>query len=208
MGEFVDLPRWKRREHFELYRATAQPFFSLTVEVDVTGAYDRSRDPAAPPFLVTTLHATMQAARETPAFSLRVRGNGVWAHDTMRLSTTVLRADDTFDFAVFEPRATLEAFATQATAEFARAKRPGPLTLPDDDDIIYHSTIPWLRFTAFTNAINTGADSIPRIVFGKRVVTGSRMVMPVAVEVHHAVVDGVDVARFIERFENRLQTRD
>jgi chloramphenicol O-acetyltransferase len=28
--------------------------------------------------------------------------------------------------------------------------------------------------------------------------------MPVAVEVHHAVVDGLDVARFMERFQHAL----
>jgi chloramphenicol O-acetyltransferase len=30
------------------------------------------------------------------------------------------------------------------------------------------------------------------------------MTMPVAVEVHHALVDGLDVARFFERFADHL----
>ena len=28
--------------------------------------------------------------------------------------------------------------------------------------------------------------------------------MPLAIEVHHALVDGLDVARFLERFEDDL----
>ena len=59
--------------------------------------------------------------------------------------------------------------------------------------------LPWLRFTAYTNAL-PGGDSIPRIVFGRATREGRRMKMPVAVEVHHALVDGLDVARFFERF--------
>lgn len=204
MGEFLDLAAWKRREHFELFRRTAQPFFSVTVDVDVTAAYDRSSLPDAPSFFVSVLHSTMRAARETPAFCLRVRGDRVWSHDTLRLSTTVMRSDETFGFAVFEPRPTLEEFAGHAAPEIERVKRPGPLTLPTGDDIVYHSTLPWFRFSAFTNAIDTGADSIPRIVFGKRVADGRRWMMPVAVEVHHAVVDGVDVASFIERLQTGL----
>ena len=33
------------------------------------------------------------------------------------------------------------------------------------------------------------------------------MTMPVAVEVHHALVDGLDVARFFERFGQRVRQR-
>lgn len=204
MGEFLDLATWKRREHFELFRRTAQPFFSTTVEVDVSAIFERTREPNSPPFLVSMLHWTMKAARETPAFCLRLRGDQVWSHEALRLSTTVMRPDETFGFAVFEPRQTLEEFAGHAVPEIERARRVGPLTIPTGDDIVYHSTLPWFRFTAFTNAINTGADSNPRIVFGQRVADGSRWMMPVAVEVHHAVVDGVDVAKFLERLEVSL----
>jgi len=47
-------------------------------------------------------------------------------------------------------------------------------------------------------------DSIPRIVFGRCVREGKCMKMPVSVEVHHALVDGLDVARFYERFAANL----
>ena len=205
MGEYIDVSRWKRREHFELYRQSTQPFFSVTVEADVTAAYERSRAKDAPSFYALVLYSMMRAAHDTPAFRLRVRDDKVFSHDALRLSTTVLRDDDTFAFALFAPAPTLASFVAQAERELPRAKRIGSLTLPKGDDIIYHSTLPWLRFTSFANAKHTGADSIPRIVFGKRSRDGARLTMPVAVEVHHAVVDGVDVARFIERFEAVLK---
>ena len=44
------------------------------------------------------------------------------------------------------------------------------------------------------------------MVFGKWVASGDRMVMPVAVEVHHAVVHGLDVARFYEQLQARLSS--
>jgi chloramphenicol O-acetyltransferase type A len=74
---------------------------------------------------------------------------------------------------------------------------------PGEDDIVYQSSLPWLRFTSFTNAIG-GGDSIPRIVFGKCEIQGRRFLMPMSVEVHHALVDGLDVARFVERFQDEL----
>src|SRR4051794_13736598 len=111
MAAYIDISQWKRREHFELYRRTAQPFFGVTVEVDVTDAYERSRAAGAPSFFVTLVHVLMRSAQETPAFRLRVRGDRVFSHDALRLSTTVLRDDETFGFAVFDPAPTLEAFA-------------------------------------------------------------------------------------------------
>jgi chloramphenicol O-acetyltransferase type A len=46
----VELKTWKRRQHYELFRKYRQPFFSLTVEVDVTTLWDRSRATAGPHF--------------------------------------------------------------------------------------------------------------------------------------------------------------
>jgi chloramphenicol O-acetyltransferase type A len=206
VGHFLDIPSWKRREHFELFRGMAQPFFSVAVDVDVTALYGRSRAKDGPSFFVTSLFNVMRAARETPAFCLRARGDRVWVHHALHMSTTVMRDDDTFAFAVFAPHESLVAFDESARVEIERARRATSLTIPTGDDIVYHSTLPWLRFTAFKNALG-GTDTIPRVVFGKRFRDGDRWRMPVAVEVHHALVDGLDVARFIERLQSGLNER-
>ena len=58
--------------------------------------------------------------------------------------------------------------------------------------------------SAFSNAM-ARRDSIPRVVFGKCVPDGGRVVMPVALEVHHAVVQGRDAARFYERLQRAFE---
>jgi chloramphenicol O-acetyltransferase type A len=47
-------------------------------------------------------------------------------------------------------------------------------------------------------------DSIPRIVFGKFAKHGERTVMPISVEVHHALMDGLHVGRYLNRLEEVL----
>jgi chloramphenicol O-acetyltransferase type A len=65
--------------------------------------------------------------------------------------------------------------------------------------------IPWVAFTSFAHARRHGTeDSVPKIVFGKRHERGGRHRMPVSVEVHHALVDGLHVGRFFEGFQERL----
>jgi len=205
MGHQIDLAGWKRREHFEVFRNFANPFFSVCAEVDASATRRACEGPNAPSFFLATVFLALRAANEIDAFRIRVRGDGAFIHDSVSITPTVLRGDDTFGFSRLEPAPTFPEFAARSTGVVAAAKEIKPLlTILPDDDVIYHSTLPWLRFTSFSNALDGAKDSVPRIVFGKCVNDGGRWPMPVGVEVHHAVVDGLDVARFFEKFQAGL----
>ena len=49
------------------------------------------------------------------------------------------------------------------------------------------------------------ADSNPRITFGKCVEQDGKACLPVNLTVHHALADGLHVARFFEAFEQRTR---
>ena len=206
MSGLIDLRNWKRRDHYLWFRKYERPFFSATVDVDVTDVWNRSRKARAPSFFLSSVFLMLKAANDVEAFRLRLRTRGVWRHDRVAVGPTIMRPDDTFGFVRFEPATSLNQFAERGQAAIAHAmarKRLGPAKKVTDD-IVFHSVLPWLRFTSFTNALPGRGDSIPRIVFGRCAREGTRMKMPVAVEVHHALVDGLDVARFFERFSGYL----
>jgi chloramphenicol O-acetyltransferase type A len=204
----IDLKQWKRREHFLLFRNYAQPFFSVCVEVDVTRLWHACRQPGHPSFFLASLYLMLKAANDIEAFRLRLRKRRVWMHDRVAVGPTIARADDTFGFARLELTDTLARFAIDGETAIAQIREAPGLESGkgQDDAIIFHSTLPWCRFTSFANALPGGDDSIPRIVFGKCVAEAESMKMPVAIEVHHALVDGADVAKFLERFQTALAT--
>jgi chloramphenicol O-acetyltransferase type A len=206
LSGLIDLKNWKRRDHYEWFRKYAQPFFSVTVDVDVTSVWSASRKRGAPSFFLSSVFYMLKAANDVEAFRLRLRARGVWRHDRVAVGPTIMRTDDTFGFVRLEPAASLAAFTARGKAAIAEAASRNVLAPSKQatDDIVFHSVLPWLRFTSFTNALSGGDDSIPRIVFGRCVRNGRRMKMPVAVEVHHALVDGLDVARFFDRFNGYL----
>ena len=148
----------------------------------------------------------LSAANDVEAFRLRLRARRVWRHDRVAVGPTILRPDETFAFVRLEPAGTVNEFAARGEAAIAKAVRQRRLRSPGKtaDDIVFHSVLPWMRFTSLTNALPGRGDSIPRVVFGRCAPEGRRMKMPVAVEVHHALVDGLDVARFFERFTGYL----
>ena len=205
-GGPIDVRKWKRRDHYLWFRRYEQPFFSVTVEVDVTAGWNASRRRTAPSFFLTSLFLMLSAANAVEAFRLRLRPRGVWRHDRVAVGPAIMRTDETFGFVRLEPAGTLREFASRGRAVIAAAEGRSGLVSNSlaGDDIIFHSVLPWLRFTSATNALPGKGDSIPRILFGRCVREGKRMKMPVCVEVHHALVDGLDVARFFERFAANL----
>lgn len=205
VGHYIDLDRWSRRSHFLLFRGYDRPHFSVTAEVDVSALYAASRQPRGPSFILGVLFAALHAANAIEAFRLRIREDRVWSHAAVGIGCTVLRPDRTFGFAYFPHERSFARFAAQGRIEIERSRAdPGLLDARAHDDSWIHGTVlPWIRFTSFTNA-HRREDSVPKLTFGQRHATGGAWHMPVAVEVHHALVDGIDVAEFLERFRDNL----
>lgn len=201
-GHFVELEKWKRRDHFELYRHFTNPFFSICAEVDVTEVWKQSRSADGPSFFLASIFLALRAANAVEALRTRVHGDRPWVHDQVSITPTVMRADQTFGFTRLEPAGSYREFAAKSAEIVRKACEIQPLVVPHStDDVIYQTTLPWIRFTSFSNALAGEGDSVPRVAFGKCSQDGKRWVLPVCVEVHHAVVDGFDVASFLEKLE-------
>ena len=166
-GGPIDLRKWKRRDHYLWFRKYEQPFFSVTVDVDVTAAWNASRRRAAPSFFLTSLFLMLNAANAVEAFRLRLRPRGVWRHDRVAVGPTIMRPDETFGFVRLEPAGTLREFASRGRAVIAAAEGQSGLVSNRlaGDDIVFHSVLPWLRFTSvYQRAARQGRlDSAHRV---------------------------------------------
>lgn len=208
MPHELDLATWPRRQHFELFRAYEQPFFNLSAEVDVTRLVELSAAPGGPSFFLASLFLSLSAANEIEPFRYRLRGERVMVHEVVHGGSTVLLPDETFTFAYFDYRPDFPRFAAAASRVLEEVRQdPGALRPSDErDDLLHYSVIPWVSFTSFAHARRRRADdSVPKVVFGKHRPAGERRKMPVSVEVHHALMDGLHVGRFYERFQELLE---
>ena len=204
MSTMIDLNHWPRRAAFEHFRRLGQPFFSLCARVDVSGLDARIASVTGATRFLAYHHAALCAVNAIDAFRMRLDGEGVRLHERAHGSTTLLKDDDTVAFADLPFDADFGRFVASALPAIAAA-RAAPFALGQDTEAaVYMTTIPWLDFTQFTHALPADpADSVPRFAFGK-IVNGS---MPVAVEVHHALVDGLHVGRFYAAMEDALNAR-
>jgi len=129
----------------------------------------------------------------------------VIVHDVINGGTTVLLPNETFTYAYFNYRENFDEFVTAAAEAINRVRSEGALKPTMRYDLIYFTTLPWISFTSFAHARTPGrGESIPRIAFGKFFDENGRTLLPISVEVHHALMDGLHVGRFIMRMEEEL----
>ena len=203
----LDLSTWNRREHFAFYRGYDNPYFNLCAPVDVTRLLERCRSEEGPSFFLASLWASLTAVNEIEELRYRIRGDDVVVHGIVHGGSTVLVPDGTFRFGYFDYDPDFWTFAEGAGSVLERVRAEmGPLEArPERDDMIHYSIIPWVAFTSFSHARRWGTvDSVPKVVFGRHHRDGDIDRMPVSVEVHHALVDGLHVGRFFERFQHHL----
>jgi len=199
MPHYLDLDAWPRRSQFEFYRDFDNPFFNVCVDVDVRTLKHWCGERGAS-FFLASLYASQRATEAVPNFRYRLEGNQVRVQDRCVPGSTVLRDNETFGFGYFQPADTFDAFAEIGQEVIADVKSGNDLEdRPDDGDVIHYSVLPWLSFTSFSHARDWGTeDSVPKIVFGKYEARNGTLMMPVSIAVHHALMDGLHVGRYVE----------
>lgn len=200
----IDQTNWPRREQFELFKTFGSPYFSITADVDIT-AYRHSL-PQGGRFTIGLVHALAAAANAVPEFRQRIRGADIIEFETVHPSIIVLNEEEAFRFCAFPFTANYAKFAKDAPALMVRAQAATSLfDFKDQDDFLFLTGLPWISFTGVMHAAPTQApDSVPRIAWGKYRELGGRTMMPLNVQVHHALVDGIHVSRFYAKVEEIL----
>jgi len=202
----IDQATWPRRRLFEFFRAMDVPYASLCAQVDVTRLHQGAKERGIS-FTVALVHALATAANAVPEFRQRIRGEDVIEHEVVPPSLTVLAEGDVFGFCHIPYSPDFAAFAAAAERAIGRAKTEASLEdEPGRDDLLFLTGIPWVSFTALSYPMSLRpADSIPRIAWGRFFPQGSRLLMPLSVQAHHALVDGVHTGRFYARVEEELR---
>jgi chloramphenicol O-acetyltransferase type A len=196
----IDLESWARREHFEIFRTFRQPHFSICAEVDMTAVVPevQRRDVSLNTLII---YVVARAANDVPELRLRIRGDRVVEHDVVHPASTVMAGDDLFTFAFFEFNPDFEVFTAEVARVTARVQEePSLEDPPGRDDLLFMTAIPWVAFTSFEHPMTGDPDdAIPRFAWGRCRRSGERHTMPLNLQIHHALGDGLHAGHFYER---------
>ena len=201
----INLETWPRREHFRLFSAYDYPHGSLCANVDLTRFYPVVKQRGLS-FTVATVYVLARAANEIPEFRQRIRAGQVVEHEIVHLATTILAGEDLFSFCAIDYSEDFSLFAAGAAERIAYVQEhPTVESDPGQDDLFYMTAIPWVSFTGLMHPLDLHpVDSVPRIAWGKFFEEGEFLKMPLSVQAHHALVDGVHMGRFYEKVQDYL----
>ncbi|HMV14485.1 MAG TPA: chloramphenicol acetyltransferase [Chitinophagales bacterium] len=202
MKKRIDIDNWNRKEHFLFFSKFEEPFFGVTIKVDCTSAYKKAKEKGVS-FFLYYLYRALKAANDVENFRYRIIENQVFEFEKVNASPTINRPNGTFGFAYMDYFEDEKYFYEKALEEIENVKNTISL-LPavSSENVIHFSAIPWLDFTSISHARSfSHPDSCTKISFGKMTEINGKREMAISIHGHHALMDGVHVGLFVDKFQ-------
>ena len=202
--EIFDIENWNRKQHYNHFSKLKDPYFGVTITVDVTKAYHFSKEKKIS-FFGRYLHDCMKAINDVDELKLRINNSVVEKHEVINASATIMRQDNTFGFSFINFDENLDVFLNNLENEKQRINSTTDLFPPVNGlDCIHCSALPWLSFSGHKEPVSGEIDSVPKLAFSNIVFNSDKIEMNVAINVNHALVDGYHVSLFAEKFQYYL----
>jgi len=199
----IDLESWERREFYEHFIKEVICTYSITMNLDISNLKNERLYPAMIWLLTKTVN-------EMPEFRTALTAEGLGIYDSMHPMYTVFNKENknfsgiwsyfTEDYQNF-----LKNYETDVRM-YSRSTRYTPKDgTPANSFNI--SMLPWLEFSAVNiNVFDEGKFLLPIFTMGKYFERDGKRLLPLSIQVHHAVCDGYHVGMFVEKLQNKIDS--
>ena len=199
----IDMEKWERKEFYLHFINEVRCTYSTTVNLDITNLKGQRLYPAMIWLLTQTVNIF-------PEFRTALTNEGLGIYDKLHPAYTVFNKDrKNFSgiWTEFDPdyNRFLSAYENDSIKYSCSAKySPKPNRPANSFDI---SMVPWFTFTAFDiNVFDEGKYLLPIFTMGKFFDEGDKRMLPLAIQVHHAVCDGYHVGKFVEELQEKISS--
>lgn len=207
-SSIVDLNGWERADQFHFFKTYEKPHYATTARVNVTRLMTQRKTEGVSVYRAC-LYAIGAGIHAVPELRMRFIDDVVTLYDHVELSMTVPTKSGNFNYAYVPFVDDFTRFDRESATLIEAASHDQVLNANsgERDDLAYLSCMPWLDFTSINNALPHSHDCIPRVSWGKIVEDNSGgWSMAMAIEVHHALVDGRQVGTYFAAVQRALDT--
>lgn len=204
--KILDIETWERRNHYNHFKGLDYPHFNICGNVDITQFYRFIKENKSS-FFISFLYVSVKTANNIKEFRYRIRENKVVEHELVSPSFTMMTSKEVFSFCTAEFIDNYNEFVVNTSREIEiRKNLVNVEDEPGRDDLLYITSIPWISFTHINHPIHMSpVDSIPRISWGKFFEENGNIKLPLSVQAHHALVDGVHVGQYFNSIQEILR---
>ena len=199
----TDFETWKRKDYCQIYRNAVQPQYCVSFELDVTNFKKRVKENNLS-FTMAFIFAVTKCANEIEEFRYRFLDGDVVLYESIDTSFTYLDKETELFKVVYVPmQDTIEKFVQLATVTAENQKEH--FTGPVEDDVYQFSALPWISFTHISHTdFGNREKAQPIFDWGKYQEREGKFMMPFAVQVHHAFVDGIHIGKLEDKLQRYL----
>ncbi|MBD1584251.1 CatA-like O-acetyltransferase [Pseudoalteromonas sp. S16_S37] len=204
----IDLKTWPRAQHYHFFKSFDKPQFNITTQLDCSSLY-RFAKANKYSFTLCYLYCLLQAVNRYAPMRYRIKDGQPYEVDKVTASTVFLKDDETFRFTPLDAKENFEQFCAYASTQkelyLEQSLLNEKLELRETHIAqVYVSILPWFNFSSFSHAATktNECSGIPKFVFGQY--QHNTGLMPLNVEVHHALLDGIHVAQFLTTLKQAI----
>lgn len=202
----IDRNTWTRKEYFEHYFSNVPCTYSMTVKLDIT----RIREQQIKLYPAMLYYLTTAVNRHSEFRISFNKDNELGIYSEMIPCYTVFHKDtETFSNIRTEYTPNFEEFCVAYENDILQyGNQEGVTGKPNVPDNYFNvSMIPWATFEGFNLNLQNGYDYLkPVFTMGKHYQEAGRTLIPLAIQVHHAVCDGFHVCRFIAELQELINS--
>ena len=197
----IDLHNWNRREHYLHFINEVRCSYSACINLDISNLNGKRLYP-------TMLWLLTQVVNQMPEFRTAITDEGLGYYDEMHPAYTIFNQEQKTFSAIwtkYQPDyhsflKSYESDSEKYSSSIEYAPKPGRPA--NSFDV---SMVPWFSFNAFNlNIFGDGTYLLPMFTMGKTFETDGKRMLPLAIQVHHAVCDGYHVGKFIELLQAKI----
>lgn len=190
----IDMENWSRKPYYEHYMNQVRCTYSMTANIEIAElrAELRVRGMKLYPALIYMITTVVNRHLEFRTCFDSEGRLGFW--DGMSSSFTIFHEEDKTFSSIWTPYCEEFIRFHDGYLRQTEAYKDAKQLFPDASEPPYTfpiSSIPWVNFTGFNlNVYNEGTYLLPIFTIGKFEKLNDKVLLPLSVQLHHAVCDG------------------
>lgn len=197
----IDIENWNRKEHYLHYMESLRCTYSLTTNIDITCLKHEIKSVNKKVY-IALIYMITTAVNQHKEFRMDKDNDGRLGYwNEVNSSYTIFNEESqTFSSIWTEYNSCFPVFYDNCFQDISIYSGSTMMTPKSNapKNVFTISSIPWTDFTAFNlNVYNEGSYLPPIFTIGKFIHQNERILMPLAIQVHHAVCDGFHLGRFV-----------
>ncbi len=201
----INVDSWSRKEIYSTYLHDIPCNYSMTVNVNITKLLTQVKTQKVK-FFPSILYVISCIVNRHKEFRMDLNEHGEVGYYTSSnpYFTIFHEKQENFTNVWTEYSNNFNTFLENYSHDMHIYQHDHLISKPLRDTNIFHvSVIPWTTFTGFNLNLQKGYTYFPPIfTLGKYYTENEKVLLPLSIQVHHAVCDGFHLARFVNELQS------